>query len=61
LKIYSADYLLTMSPNNEVITNGGMLIDGDTIVAFGQTNELIEARPSAALQPPVLACCDQLI
>lgn len=47
MKIYSADYLLTMSPNNEVITNGGMLIDGDTIVAVGQTNELIEAHPSA--------------
>jgi len=41
LKIYSADYVLTMDADNRVIPDGAMLIDGGEIVAIGSTAEVV--------------------
>lgn len=48
--LFGKGLVLTMGPQNEVIFDGGVLIDGDSIAAVGDFDELKAAHPEAAVE-----------
>ena len=51
MKIYSADYLLTMDADNRVLKNGALLIDDNKIVAVGPTTDIVARAPDTEHKP----------
>ena len=47
--LLQADFVLTMNEANEVIEDGAVYIEGDSIAAVGPARELHAARPEARL------------
>ena len=47
MKIYSADYILTMDDHNTVIKNGALVVAANKISALGKAADILAAHPEA--------------
>jgi 5-methylthioadenosine/S-adenosylhomocysteine deaminase len=48
--IYTADYVLTMDPGNQVFVNGAVAVEGDRIAAVGPFADVARERPGWAVK-----------